>query len=231
MKLDRVHFGDGFLLGVESFPQVGEEDVAVLHYHRVNRHSPDTSPVARSGQRPISQADIVGNGVENGKAEQGTLRCDSASALLEVDQGAFEFEHFAQDRMFVLCHADEIVAHLCVGVLQGRGAVTGNGIFEVEVDLLQLDVLRSLRKINRGPEHLNERGYRAGTEDEFADLEKHQPHPQAARIEQLFQPPLRLFRVFQFGRNLCQGGPVEPRAAIVAINSLGLVLALALRTN
>ena len=34
-----------------------------------------------------------------------------------------------------------------------------------------------------------------------------------------------------FGRDFCQGGPIKPRAAIVAINALGLVLALALRTN
>ena len=50
-------------------------------------------------------------------------------------------------------------------------------------------------------------------------------------IEHLLQPALRLLRVFHFGRDFCQGGPIKARAAIVAINALGLVLALALRTN
>ena len=169
--------------------------------------------------------------MENGKAQQGSLRRNSANALIEVDESAFELQQFAQGRLFASRHIDEIGVHLRFGILQWRGAVTCRGIFEIEVDLLQLNALHTLRKIIRGQEHLNEHSQRARTEDEFADLEKHQPHLQAAGIEQLPQPALRLLRVFPFGRDFCQGGPIKPRAAIVAINALGLVLALALRTN
>ena len=80
-------------------------------------------------------------------------------------------------------------------------------------------------------QHLNEYSQRARTEDEFADLKKHQPNLQPAGIEQTLQPALCFLRVFQFGRDLGQGGPIKPRTTIVAINTLGLVLALTLRTN
>ena len=72
---------------------------------------------------------------------------------------------------------------------------------------------------------------RAGAQKQLTDLEKHQAQPQAAGIEQLLQPALGCLRVFQFGRDFCQGGPIKPRPAIVAINALGLVLALTLWTN
>jgi hypothetical protein len=68
MKFDRAHFRYQFLLAVQHRPQVGEENIAVFHYHRVNWHPTDASPIVCGGQRPILQRDIVGNGVEHGKA-------------------------------------------------------------------------------------------------------------------------------------------------------------------
>ena len=110
---------------------------------------------------------------------------NSANTLIEVDERAFEFQVFAQGGMFVLHHADQVIVHLRFGVLQWRRAVTCDGIFQIEVDLLQLDVLRALRNL-RGPEHLNEHSQRARTQDKFADLEKHQSHLYAAGIETFF---------------------------------------------
>src|SRR5437773_1310770 len=120
--------------------------------------------------------------MENGKAKQRSLHRNSANALVDFDESALKLQIFAQGRLFGSRHIYEIGVHLLGRILQWSRAVTRRRIFEIEGNLLQFKVLDALRKITRGPKHLNEHSQRARTQDEFAALEKEQPHLQAAGI-------------------------------------------------
>src|SRR5438309_1934859 len=114
--------------------------------------------------------------------------------------------------MFAFGYVGEKSVHLRVGVLEWREAVTCDRLLKLEIELLQLNVLQALRNVIRAPEHLNECSQSARTEDEFADVEKHQPNLQTAGIKQLLQSTLGLLRVLSFRHHFRQGGPIKPRA-------------------
>src|SRR5438477_2978415 len=123
--------------------------------------------------------------MKNGEAQQGSLHRNLTNTLIEIDESPFEFQELVQDRTFAFGCIGEKIIHLRVGELQWRGAVTCDRLLQLEIELLQLNVFQALRSVSRRPEHLNECSQSARTEDEFADVKKHQPNPQTAGIKHL----------------------------------------------
>ena len=59
MKLYAAHLRDQPALAIERFPQVGEDDVAVLHQRWMNRQSADPAAVVDGADFSVVQIDVI----------------------------------------------------------------------------------------------------------------------------------------------------------------------------
>ena len=197
----------------------------------MNRQSSDAATVVGRNQRPVFQGHPCGRGGEEGIAEERPLRGDAAHVFVEGHDRALELHQLAERRLLTFERAAEVRVRLRFRVLQRSRAMAHRGVFQVEIylgrELAGLCTRRHIRREN----HLDHGRHRQCAKDQLAHFEKQESHFRALRIEHGPKASLRILHVFAFRSDLRQRRSIEPRAAIVTINSLGLVFAPALRTN